>query len=76
VQNEDLDAYILGLVLARVATQEHRVALGIAGHEAAQEYAFSLHPNERLSVLRTLAAELLAADPAPPRALGGVLVGG
>jgi ParB/RepB/Spo0J family partition protein len=75
VQNEDLDAYVLGLVLARVATQEHRVALGIAGHDAAQEYAFSLHPNERLSVLRTLAGELLAADPAPPRALAGVLAG-
>jgi ParB/RepB/Spo0J family partition protein len=75
VQNEDLDAYVLGLVLARVATQEHRVALGIAGHEAAQEYAFSLHPNERLSVLRALAGELLAADPAPPRALEGVLAG-
>jgi ParB/RepB/Spo0J family partition protein len=73
VQNEDLDAYVLGLVLARVATQEHRVALGIAGHEAAQDYAFSLHPNERLSVLRALAGELLAADPAPPRALDGVL---
>jgi ParB/RepB/Spo0J family partition protein len=75
VQNEDLDAYVLGLVLARVATQEHRVALGIAGHEAAQEYAFSLHPNERLSVLRALAGELLAADPAPPRALEGILAG-
>jgi ParB/RepB/Spo0J family partition protein len=69
VSAEDLDAYVLGLVLARVATQEHRVALGIAGHDAAQEYAFSLHPNERLSVLRALAGELLAADPAPPRAL-------
>jgi hypothetical protein len=75
VQNEDLDAYVLGLILARVATQEHRVALGIAGHEAAQEYAFSLHPNERLSVLRALAGELLGADPAPPRALEGVLAG-
>jgi ParB/RepB/Spo0J family partition protein len=75
VQNEDLDAYVLGLVLARVATQEHRVALGIAGHDAAQDYAFSLHPNERLAVLRTLAGELLAADPAPPRALAGVLAG-
>ena len=75
VQNEDLDAYVLGLVLARVATQEHRVALGIAGHDAAQDYAFSLHPNERLAVLRTLAGELLAADPAPPRALAAVLAG-
>lgn len=73
VQNEDLDAYVLGLILARVATQEHRVALGIAGHAEAQDYAFSLHPNERLSVLRALAGELLAADPAPPRALEGVL---
>jgi hypothetical protein len=75
VQNEDLDAYALGLILARVATQEHRVALGIAGHAEAQDYAFSLHPNERLSVLRALAGELLAADPAPPRALEGILTG-
>jgi ParB/RepB/Spo0J family partition protein len=73
VQAEDLDAYVLGLVLARVATQEQRSSLGIAGHEAAQEYAFSLHPNERLSVLRALAEELLAADPVPPRALAAVL---
>jgi ParB/RepB/Spo0J family partition protein len=73
VTNEDLDAYVLGLVLARVATQEHRVALGIAGHDQAQDYAFSLHPNERLAVLRTLAGELLAADPAPPRALSAAL---
>lgn len=73
VTNEDLDAYVLGLVLARVATQEHRVALGIAGHDQAQDYAFSLHPHERLAVLRTLAGELLAGDPAPPRALRAVL---
>jgi ParB/RepB/Spo0J family partition protein len=73
VQAEDLDAYVLGLVLARVATQEHRAALGIAGHDAAQEYAFSLHPRERLGVLRALAGELLADDPVPPRALAGLL---
>ncbi|HWI73348.1 MAG TPA: ParB N-terminal domain-containing protein, partial [Baekduia sp.] len=67
---EDLDAYILGLVLSRVATAAHRDHLGVeGGHEATQEYAFSLHPDRRLDVLRALSAEILADDPLPPRAL-------
>jgi ParB/RepB/Spo0J family partition protein len=71
---EDLDAYILGLVLSRVATAAHREHLGVeGGHEATQEYAFSLHPDRRLAVLRALSAEILAADPLPPRALRSLL---
>ncbi|HEY4096398.1 MAG TPA: ParB N-terminal domain-containing protein [Baekduia sp.] len=70
----DLDAYVLGLVLARVATAEHRSHLGVAGgHEAAQDYAFSLHPDRRLEVLRALAGEMLSADPVPPKALRSLL---
>jgi ParB/RepB/Spo0J family partition protein len=70
VQVSDLDAYILGLVLSRVATADHRSHLGVdGGHEATQEYAFSLHPDRRLEVLRALSAEILASDPLPPKAL-------
>jgi ParB/RepB/Spo0J family partition protein len=70
----DLDAYVLGLVLSRVATAEHRSHLGVAGgHEAAQDYAFSLHPDRRLEVLRALAGEMLSADPVPPKALRSLL---
>jgi ParB/RepB/Spo0J family partition protein len=71
---EDLDAYILGLVLSRVATAEHRSHLGVeGGHEATQEYAFGLHPNRRLEVLRALSAEILGSDPLPPKALRALL---
>ncbi|WP_027006813.1 ParB/RepB/Spo0J family partition protein [Conexibacter woesei] len=70
----DLDAYILGLVLSRVATADHRSHLGVeGGHEATQEYAYSLHPNRRLEVLRALGAEILASDPLPPKALRALL---
>jgi ParB/RepB/Spo0J family partition protein len=70
----DLDAYVLGLVLSRVATAEHRSHLGVAGgHEAAQDYAFSLHPGRRLEVLRALAGEMLSNDPVPPKALRSLL---
>ncbi|MEY2533794.1 MAG: ParB family transcriptional regulator, chromosome partitioning protein, partial [bacterium] len=69
VPAEDLDAYVVGLVLARVAPPEYRRALDITDEASAHRYAFSLRPGERLSVLRTLAAELAAADPEPPRAL-------
>jgi ParB/RepB/Spo0J family partition protein len=70
----DLDAYVLGLVLSRVATAEHRSHLGVAGgHEATQEYAFSLHPDRRLDVLRALAGEMLSGDPVPPKALRALL---
>jgi ParB/RepB/Spo0J family partition protein len=71
---EDLDAYILGLVLSRVATAEHRSHLGVeGGHEATQEYAFGLHPDRRLAILRALSAEILGSDPLPPRALRALL---
>jgi len=71
---EDLDAYVLGLVLSRVATAEHRSHLGVeGGHEATQEYAFNLHPNRRLEVLRALSAEILSSDPLPPKALRALL---
>ncbi|HEV7494803.1 ParB/RepB/Spo0J family partition protein [Baekduia sp.] len=71
---EDLDAYILGLVLSRVATAEHRSHLGVdGGHEATQEYAFGLHPDRRLEVLRALSAEILGSDPLPPKALRALL---
>jgi ParB/RepB/Spo0J family partition protein len=70
----DLDAYVLGLVLSRVATAEHRSHLGVAGgHEAAQDYAFSLHPDRRLEILRALAGEMLSSDPVPPKALRSLL---
>ena len=70
----DLDAYILGLVLSRVATAAHRDHLGVeGGHESTQEYAFSLHPDRRLEVLRALSAEILADDPLPPKPLRALL---
>jgi ParB/RepB/Spo0J family partition protein len=70
---DDLDAYALALLLARAAPAEHRAALGIRDAETAHRYAFSIRPQERLAALRALAAELLAADPSPPRALRGQL---
>lgn len=74
VDVSDLDAYILGLVLSRVATADHRSHLGVeGGHEATQEYAFGLHPDRRLEVLRALSAEILASDPLPPKALRSLL---
>jgi|GEM_PF-3136342 len=64
-----LDAYLLGVVLARIAPERRRTVLRIAGEADAHEYARSLLPQERLATLRSIAAELLEADPAPPRAL-------
>jgi ParB/RepB/Spo0J family partition protein len=66
---EDLDAYVLALLLSRVLPREQRAALGVSGDDAAQRYAFSVAPTERLATLRRLAEEILAADPEPPRAL-------
>ena len=66
---EDLDGYLLGLLLDQLASAERLKALGIREDGDAQSYAFSLRPHERLGILRTLAAELLAADPDPPPAL-------
>jgi ParB/RepB/Spo0J family partition protein len=65
----DLDGYLLGLVLARVAGDEHRRALGVTGRASAHRYAFSLAPDRRLEMLRALAAQLLAQDGDPPAAL-------
>ena len=66
---EELDAYLLGLLLDQLASAERLGALGIREEGDAHAYAFALRPHERLGVLRTLAAELLAADADPPRAL-------
>ncbi len=66
---EELDGYLLGLLLDQLASAERLKALGIRDDGDAQSYAFSLRPHERLGILRTLAAELLAADPDPPPAL-------
>ena len=66
---EDLDAYLLGVVLWNSSTDHRRKVLRIGSEADAHEYAFSLLPQERLDVLRSLAAEMLAADPQPPRAL-------
>ncbi len=69
---EELDAYLLGLLLDQLASAERLSALGIRDEGDAHGYAFSLLPHERLGILRTLAGELLAADPDPPRALRSV----
>ena len=66
---EELDAYLLGLLLDQLASAERLAALGIREDGDAHAYAFSLRPHERLGILRTLAGELLVADPDPPRAL-------
>ena len=70
LEPEELDAYLLGLLLDRLASAERLAALGIRDDGDAHAYAFALRAHERLGILRTLAGELLAADPAPPRALG------
>jgi ParB/RepB/Spo0J family partition protein len=69
VPAEDLDAYILGLVLGRLVPARLREPLGIADERAAQRYAFSLAPHERLDALRAVAADLIDADPAAPLGL-------
>ena len=66
---EELDAYLLGLLLDQLASAERLASLGIRDEGDAHAYAFALRPHERLGILRTLAAELLAADADPPRAL-------
>jgi ParB/RepB/Spo0J family partition protein len=71
VRGEELDAYLLGLVLARLAGPALRGALGIVGPDAAYAYAFSVAAPERLGVLRTVASELLAADGDAPNHLRG-----
>jgi ParB/RepB/Spo0J family partition protein len=73
VSDEDLDGYVLGLLLGRVITEEQRAALGVDGPHGPHDHAFALPPAERLVALRALAAELLRADATPPRALRHVL---
>jgi ParB/RepB/Spo0J family partition protein len=68
---EDVDGYLLGLVLARVVPAQQRSAMGIASQEDAHAYAYALAPQDRLGVLRNLGAQMLTDDPAPPRALRG-----
>jgi ParB/RepB/Spo0J family partition protein len=72
LREADLDGYLLGMVLFRAASDRRRSVLRIASQEDAHRYAFSLRPAERLSALRSLAAEVLAADPDPPHALRDV----
>jgi ParB/RepB/Spo0J family partition protein len=67
--DEHLDAYLLGRLLSGPSGTRHREARGVADPDDAFRYAFSLPPQERLGALRSLAAELLAADPDPPRML-------
>ena len=68
VPGEDLDAYLLGMLLTDVAPDEHRENLGIPDKDgAAYQYAFGLTPFERLAALRNLSLRMLAEDPAPPR---------
>lgn len=66
---EDVDAYVLGLMVAIVIPGAQRSAMGITSEEEAQNYAFSLRPEERLGVLRSLGAQLLADASVPPAAL-------
>jgi ParB/RepB/Spo0J family partition protein len=70
---EDLDAYLLGVVLARLAPEGLRRGLGLRDAAAAQRYAFSLAPDQRLGALRTVALELLADDADPPPPLRALL---
>jgi ParB/RepB/Spo0J family partition protein len=67
--DDHLDAYLLGRLLAGPSGTRHREARGVADPDDGFRYAFSLPPQERLRALRSLAAELLAADPDPPRML-------
>jgi hypothetical protein len=73
---EDLDGYLLGLVLGRICGDEHRRALGINGRQAAHRYAFSLAPERRLELLRAVGAQLLEADTDPPAALRALATAG
>ncbi len=66
---EDLDGYLLGLLLDELATPERLASLGIKGPGDAHEYAFAQQPHQRIRILRMLASELLADDPEPPKAL-------
>ena len=63
---EELDAYLLGVFLARAASDRRRAVLRIHSEADAHTYALSLRPTERLAALRSLAAEVIADDPNAP----------
>ena len=63
---EELDAYLLGVFLARAASDHRRAVLRIHSEADAHTYALSLRPTERLAALRSLAAEVIADDPTAP----------
>ena len=65
---EELDAYLLGVFLARAASDHRRAVLRIRSEADAHTYALSLRPTERLAALRSLAAEVIADDPNAPAA--------
>jgi ParB/RepB/Spo0J family partition protein len=70
---EEVDGYLLGLILANAVPPQQRSAMGIASEADAHAYAFSLRPEERLGVLRSLGLQLLGDAAEPPRALRGRL---
>jgi ParB/RepB/Spo0J family partition protein len=57
----ELDSYVLGAFLFRCATKRSRAMLRITGEADAHAYARSLHPEERLPALRSLAREAMEA---------------
>jgi ParB/RepB/Spo0J family partition protein len=61
----DLDGYLLGLVLDRLAGPAHRAAFGLHEEEDAAAYAAALPAGERLRALRQVAAALLAEERRP-----------
>jgi ParB/RepB/Spo0J family partition protein len=65
----ELDGYLLGVLLSGPGGKRLRSVLRISDPADAHEYAFSLRPQERLAALRSLAAEMLEADPKPPQRL-------
>lgn len=69
LQPEDVDGFLLGLVLANAVAPAQRSRLGITTEEDAHAYAFSLRPEERLGVLRSVGVQLLQDAADVPRAL-------
>ncbi len=61
----DLDAYLLGVVLERLAGPAHRAALGLGEDDDTGAYAAALPPGRRLEALRQVAAVLLAEERRP-----------
>jgi ParB/RepB/Spo0J family partition protein len=61
----DLDGYLLGVVLERLAGPAHRSALGLREDDDPAAYAAALPAGERLRALRQVAAALLAEERRP-----------